>query len=77
MDNAFPMQIVQGKSYFCDVEDCFMSFENLFDAEKGHQITSDHVFHDQVDLVFALEGIKETDHELAMHRCQSIAFVEN
>jgi hypothetical protein len=54
MDDTFPMEIIQSQSDFCDVKDRFVPFENLLDAEKGHEIASDHVFHDQIDLVFAL-----------------------
>lgn len=58
MDNSFAMQVIQSQSDLGYVELCFVYLEDLFDAEKRHEIATDHVLHHEIDVLLALQRIK-------------------
>ena len=77
VDDTLSMEIIECECDFSRVELRLVLVENLLDAEKRHQIPTDHVLHHEIDFVFALEGIEQTDHVGTVHGGQCIAFIEN
>lgn len=61
VDISHLVDALQGQKSFGDIEPCLLLCKNVLLYEKTHKISPGHVFHDQVQIRFVLEGAFELD----------------